>query len=359
MDPLIHPLFLAGANTHLTPTIIKGENDHQAATLLRDIYDEHPLALRQYSQVAGPKLSFVAIKDLDNMGLALSRAAAAFDINFGSTPKCMAMIAKHKNPCGGAFEQGSDDAPRTVARTMEGNPLAAFGGTFIANFPIDVECANILLRHKSEGRRKLGAVIAPDVSPNAISLLIGRKESTRIILNPNLLSLNRETLRKEVQVTSVNGGFLLQESSRFAPDFRYDGVHKHMFRIGEPSVGEVRDMLFAYAVCHSSVSNTLTAVKDGMIQANAVGQQSRVEAAQLLIALANRWGHSLKDSAVMSDSFFPATDGPIVLIEAKVGSVFTTSGSEKDPEVIEAFQSCTSTKLFMLPDKEARGFHGH
>ena len=63
-------------------------------------------------------------------------------------------------------------------------------------------------------------------------------------------------------------------------------------------------------------------------------------------------------SAAYSDSFFPFLDGPKVLADAGIKSLFVTSGSIRDAEVFD-FLKKRGIKVFSLPDSEARGFFGH
>jgi phosphoribosylaminoimidazolecarboxamide formyltransferase/IMP cyclohydrolase len=95
-----------------------------------------------------------------------------------------------------------------------------------------------------------------------------------------------------------------------------------------------------------------------MLLANGVGQQSRVRAAKLALSIAEECQHDVKGAVASSDSFFPFTDGPQTLQEAGIKAIMTTSGSVRDPEVIE-FCEKNKVSLLMIPDPIGRGFYNH
>ena len=126
-------------------------------------------------------------------------------------------------------------------------------------------------------------------------------------------------------------------------------------------------MILASAIGATSNSNTITIVRDGRLVGNGVGQQDRVGAAKLAISRADDAAHSLDESkneadlagsVCYSDSFFPFADGPKVLIDRGIKTIFATSGSVHDGEVIDFCKNAGAT-LVMFPDKIARGFAWH
>ena len=127
------------------------------------------------------------------------------------------------------------------------------------------------------------------------------------------------------------------------------------------------DLILAWAIGCTSNSNTITIVRDGKLLGNGVGQQDRVGAAKLAIARADD-AHTaltgenskanLENAIVYSDSFFPFSDGPKVLIDRGIKIIFATSGSVHDKEVIKDCLAEGAT-LVMYPDKTSRGFAWH
>ena len=124
--------------------------------------------------------------------------------------------------------------------------------------------------------------------------------------------------------------------------------------------------MLAWAIGSNANSNTITIVKDGKLIGNGVGQQDRVGAAKLAImraddasfALSGQERAKLEGAVAYSDSFFPFSDGPEVLIDRGIKTIFATSGSVNDKEVIE-FCKNRGVTLVMYPDKTARGFAWH
>ena len=126
------------------------------------------------------------------------------------------------------------------------------------------------------------------------------------------------------------------------------------------------DLILAWAIGSNANSNTITIVKDGKLIGNGVGQQDRVGAAKLAImraddasfALSGNDRADLNGAVAYSDSFFPFSDGPEVLIDRGIKTIFATSGSVNDKEVIE-FCKNRGVTLVMYSDKIARGFAWH
>ena len=66
----------------------------------------------------------------------------------------------------------------------------------------------------------------------------------------------------------------------------------------------------------------------------------------------------IKDSILVSDSFFPFPDGPMILADAGIKAMLTSSGSINDKIVIPALTDA-GVSLMLVPDKIGRGFFGH
>ena len=129
----------------------------------------------------------------------------------------------------------------------------------------------------------------------------------------------------------------------------------------------VVDLILAWAIGCTSNSNTIAIVRDGKLLGNGVGQQDRVGAAKLAISRADDAASALynsdtkanlANSVVYSDSFFPFSDGPQVLIDRGIKIIFATSGSVNDGDVIKSCVEQGAT-LVLFPDKTARGFAWH
>jgi len=321
-----------------------GENAHQKpASLYSTMQGDDPLALDQFTIVAGTTPSYNTWVDLDRLLQTITHIAEGFALNSNAVPS-IAVGGKHGNPCGAAMGENPNDV---LERMMWGDPLAIFGGLIITNIPITEEHIEIL------GEKLLDGIIAPSFTQGAISALRRKGDKCRFISNAHLRNLNN-SLDRATRFRYVRGGFLLQPNYEFVPNFGNGEIVKH----GEAPPEMEKDMLLAWAVGSTSNSNTITLVKNGSLIGNGVGQQDRVGAAQLAIARARRSNHDLRGSVAYSDSFFPFPDGPQTLIEAGVQSIFTTSGSVKDQAIIDLCKQW-GVPLYMVPDQVGRGFFGH
>ncbi len=326
-----------------------GENAWQApARLIHD--GEDPLAIGRFDQLAGSAPSYNNIAELDRQLQTVTHIAAAFDVAGGPVP-AIAIGTKHGNCCGA----GVAEAPSTATeRMLTGDTRAIFGGCVMVNFGIDEAVANVLLSHASEGRRLLDTVAAPDFSDAAIDLLARKQGKCRILANPALANLTRDSLDTSPRRRPVRGGVLEQPNYTFVLDLADPELWCH----GELSQSQRRDLLLAWAVGSTSNSNTVTLVRGGQLLGNGVGQQDRVGGCALAIMRARDAGHDVGASVAYSDSFFPFPDAPQALIDAGVSAIFSTSGSVRD-DIVRQTMIDAGVVVRQLPDRSARGFFGH
>lgn len=185
-------------------------------------------------------------------------------------------------------------------------------------------------------------------------MLQRKGDKCRLMSNPALTGMGRESLDVARRFRYVRGGFLAQPNYTFVPDLAGGNVE----RIGEATDGQVDDMLLAWAIGSTSNSNTVTLVRDGMLIGNGVGQQDRVGGCKLAVMRAVDAGHVTGDAVAYSDSFFPFIDGPGELAKAGIKAILATSGSVRDQEVKDFCREQGIT-IFLYPDSEGRGFFGH
>ncbi len=309
-----------------------------------------PLGLDQFTHQKGWELSYINETDMHRLLQTVTHIAAGFDVNFGKVP-CVAVGVKHGNACGAGV---ADTAVEAVQKMLEGDEIAIFGGVVMINGPIDADVATALMQyHMPEGQnRLLDGVVGSEVTPEAMEILSRAK--LRIVTNPALESLSKDTLETAPILRNVRGGMLVQPNYTFVVDYSADYMEQH----GDLSEQAKKDMLLAWAVGSTSNSNTICIVKDGRMLGNGVGQQDRVGAAKLAVTRAASRDHDVTGAAAYSDSFFPFPDGPLVLADAGITAILTSSGSVKDPEVVETLAK-KNVAVMMLPDKTGRGFFGH
>ena len=329
-----------------------GENAYQSPAALFSSKTDDELGLDKFQLVAGTPLSYNNYCDLDRLLQTMTHIAATFDLNCGRMPY-IAIGAKHGNTCGAGVDQA--DRFLVIKKMVTGDLQSLFGGLVMLNFPVDVKEAELLLSFKASPRRLLDGIIAPWFSPEAISMLSRKGDKCRFVANPKLSELDRNSLDLQPVHRYVRGGLLLQPNYTYI--LKFDDPE--LIKYSGPIFDFIRDDLFlAKAICDTSNSNTITIVKNGQLLGNGVGQQSRVNGAELALGIADKNGHDLDGSVAASDSFFPFTDAPEVLIESGVKVILSTSGSVNDKKVIE-FCEEKGAYLLLIPDTKGRGFFNH
>lgn len=328
-----------------------GENGYQTPAALYSSGTADPLALDRFAVVQGTEPSYNNLCDLDRLLQTATHIAAGFEANFGEVP-FMAVACKHGNACGASAGR----SPREVVeKAVEGDLRAVFGGLVLVNFDVDEEIAEALMTHRmDEGRRLLDGIIAPGFSEGAVEMLKRKGDKCRLLENPALKIMDRNSLDAAERYRYVRGGFLAQPNFTFVPELEAQSVE----RSGAAAAGVAEDMILAWAVGSTSNSNTVTLVKDAMLIGNGVGQQDRVGGCKLAIMRATDAGHDTSGAIAYSDSFFPFVDGPEALAAAGVKAILATSGSVRDGEVAD-YCSGEGITLFRYPDSAGRGFFGH
>lgn len=343
-----------------------GENPWQenAGLYADNRVEVDPLGLDRFVHVKGWEQSFINITDIDRLLQTCTHIAAGFERNFKQVP-AIAVGVKHGNACGAAGV--GKDLNEVVKKMLEGDTQAIFGGVVMINGLIDKQIAETLMSYLMDGnKRLLDGVIGADVTGEALEIL--SREKLRVVVNPALGGLGEKSLDTNRRIRPVRGGVLEQPNYTFVQDLSADYVEVY----GKVTEQQEMDAILAWAIGSTSNSNTITLVKDGQLIGNGVGQQDRVGAAQLALARTTIDGMSMtpdcitidldrakiEGSVAYSDSFFPFTDGPLLLAEAGVKVILTSSGSVRDQEVVEALKK-KGVSTIMVPDKIARGFYAH
>lgn len=306
MTDEIQSLFDFGARH----TLRYGENPHQEG-FFYEVESADPLALQRFRQLQGKELSFNNYLDADGALYALAQIGQAAP----DRPACV--VVKHTNPCGAAI---GADALQAYQRAWEGDSLAAFGGIIAINRPID----RTLAREMLANRKFVEIVLAPEVDDAALAVF-ARRADMRVLVNP---ALSDPTYPTDLDVKRVRGGFLIQQ-----PDTRtLTAADLKVAGDVTPTPEQVEDLLFAWAICRASKSNTITIARDGMLVGSGVGQQDRKRCCEL--ATAKSLGRAA-GAAAASDAYFPFADGPEVLADAGVTAIVEPGGSLRDQETID------------------------
>lgn len=329
-----------------------GENAYQTPAALYSTGSDDPLALDKFVLISGQPPSYNNLCDLDRLLQTGTHIVATFDINRGGVPY-IALGVKHGNSCGASI---APDKETVIRNMIIGDDLALFGGLTWFNFYINEELAELLLTYNlASERRLLDGIIAPGFDEKAIELLKRKKDKCRLIANPALAQLDRNSLDQNMRFRYVRGGFLVQPNYTFILRLDDPDLKKY----GEATVEQEDAMLLGKAISDTQNSNTVTIIHKFLyLIGNGVGQQARVRGAQLGVNQTIYNNHDADSASGSSDSFFPQKDGPKVLAEAGLKAIIATSGSVKDEEVIQFCQD-KGIVLYLIPDPKGRGFFGH
>lgn len=329
-----------------------GENAWQVPGKLHSAEGNDPLALDKFKVLTDMAPSFNNTCDIDRMLQTLTHIAAAFEIN-NAQARYFGVAVKHGNCCGAAY---GNDKIEVIKKTVEGDPRAIFGGLAMFNFDFGEDEMETLFTHlmKNGQRRLLDGIVVPGFSEKAVTLFRRKKDKCRFIVNPALAEMDKSSLDAAKRFRYVRGGFLTQPNYTLVLNLAHPEIKIH----GKLEDNIKADLLLAWAICATSNSNTITLIKDAKLIGNGVGQQDRVGCAELALKRAKNARHEIQGATAASDSFFPFPDGPQVLINAGIKTIFATSGSVNDGETQKLCEN-SAVVLVQIPDKLARGFFGH
>ncbi len=291
------------------------------------------------------------------------------------TRKPSAVILKHNNPCGVAWQ--TDNMFAALQKAFNSDRIAAFGGTIVVNRSFDMACAEFINDLYFE------VIAAPAFEKSAL-MLLKKKKNLRILQIPGLQHLETFAEKRFLDFKSLtDGGIIVQfsfqnrihQAQDFLPAEATSNDETVLAR--RPNKKEMDDLLFAWAVESGVTSNSVIFAKDGATVAIGTGEQDRVGCVQLAIHKAytkfadnlafERHKFSLyelqrraeKDSelqkslqeiqrqtaekkggligtVLVSDGFFPFRDGVDLAIAEGVSAIAQPGGSIRDKEVIEA-----------------------
>lgn len=292
-----------------------GENPHQKGILLA-AESRDKLAIPSFKIIQGKELSFNNFLDIDAAINVISRIGKE---------RSASVVIKHGNPCGAAFGKNINES---FKKAWGGDPLAAFGGIVVVNREVSNGLAKKMLENFFE------ILLAPKISKEAKKVFT-QKPSIRVLLNP---ALSKPFLSKEKDAKNIRGGILIQDPSikeLKEKDLKFVTKKK-------PTKAQIKDLLFAFKICESSKSNTITVVKNEQVLGNGVGATSRVYSAMQALGVA---GKRAKGAVVASDGFFPFADSLELFKKAKLSAIIQPGGSKADPEIINF---CNKNNLSMV-----------
>lgn len=328
-----------------------GENPHQQASIEFDTGSADPLALARFSLPDGrpiteqiSDMSWIMLKDLSRGLDAITRIAAAYDINLGRVPK-IAVLVNHGSACGAA----AGDSDQVINQAIQGNFRASLGSFLITNFAL-TEPVAYKVRQWMVDVRPFAAVAAPAVDELGAQYFQRKKRVCHVLANSALARLGRDTIAMEPMTHTIRGARMTQSANLYLPTFPQEWDDKLKF-----------DMCLAWGVAATGASNCITLAKDGVLIGNAVGQGDRMAACELAVqqAITAKHEHMLKGASAVSESFFAFADGLDYLARRKVRAIFATHGSMHDAEIRAHAATFDGLVFHTVPDREARMFAGH
>lgn len=357
-----------------------GENPDQQAALYELTNGNLTLGDCHFIEPGNGLVSAIGIEDMLRVGkhpgkINLTDVDNGLNIIKYLMKRPAAVILKHNNPCGAAWD---NDLATAFTRALRCDRIAAFGGAVILNRPCDKETATLLADNYLE------VVCAPDFEEGAVEILAARK-NLRIIRIGGINRLTDFEKYRFVDFKSlIDGGLIVQQSAvnsiRSINDMKpavttSKGVEYACER--QPTAREIDDMIFGWAVEHGVTSNSVLYVKNGCTTGVGTGEQDRVGVAESAVhkayikyadilawdkygmgyaelAMAIERGErplaekneidaqtradraDLPGSVMISDAFFPFRDGADVGIVQGISAILQAGGSLRDFETIEA-----------------------
>ena len=294
-----------------------GENPHQQAAFYRD--PANPGAgVGGARALQGKDLSFNNIADADT---------AIECVRQFEWPACV--IVKHANPCGVAETQSISMAYEQAYRT---DPTSAFGGIIAFNRELDAGTARLIIS------RQFAEVIAAPAVSSAAATVLKEKPAIRVLVyNANATPATGQkpgapAAAGPLELRSVTGGLLVQtrdNATITAADLK-------VVTRRTPTEAQLRDLLFAWRVCHYVKSNAVVFARDSATIGVGAGQMSRVYSTRIAAIKAASEKLSVTGSVMASDAFLPFRDGLDTAAGHGVLALIQPGGSKKDEEVIAA-----------------------
>ncbi len=296
-----------------------GENPHQRGAFYAAGAPELGRgALAGIEQLHGMALSYVNILDLQ---------AAWAAANDHARPAVA--IVKHTNPCGLAVR---DSLRAAYAHAHAGDPLSAYGGIVGFNREVDLETVAAMKGHFYH------VVVAPGYAADALRRLRRRKNLR--IMRWSEPPARRPLRFESAQVWGLDRGYLVQDPDR-SPG---EDLELRPASVVPPTDADLAELRFGMRVIRHVKSNAVVLVKDGMLVGVGVGQMNRVDAVRHAVVHA---GSAAAGSYLVSDAFYPKTDGPEAALAAGVRAIAAPAGSIEDDAVVAAVDAHSGVLVFV------------
>jgi phosphoribosylaminoimidazolecarboxamide formyltransferase/IMP cyclohydrolase len=289
-----------------------GENSHQQAAIYQ--YPNNNLGIVNAKQLHGKELSYNNFADADsafNLVLELSAQEQFADKKFSCA------IIKHNNPCGVAIANNPTTA---YQKAFNADSKSAFGGIVAINSLVDATLATEIIKTFYE------VIIAKDFTEDALKIFFNKK---------NLRLLQTDFLpTDDLDIKSISGGLLIQDRNML----RINNEDLKLASLYPLDSAYLDQLIFALQVVKHIKSNAIAVVADYQTIGLGVGQTNRVDSCKIACDKANEFSqlHSISAKKILaSDAFLPFADNVDIAASNNIDCIVATSGSVRDPEVIE------------------------
>ncbi|MDB4860172.1 bifunctional phosphoribosylaminoimidazolecarboxamide formyltransferase/IMP cyclohydrolase [Alphaproteobacteria bacterium] len=290
-----------------------GENPNQKA-----YYKSNSKSNLFTSQVNGKNLGYNNILDISE-GLNC--------LNEFKEPTCV--IIKHNNPCGVA---SAENIQKAYIKSLESDPISAFGGVVLFNRKINKNLAKILLKNFYE------VIVATKYSQGSLDILKSKKRL--IVIDSSVLKENKNTVYK-----SVNSGTLYQQLNSYK-------VSKSEIKLVSKKKSSnkiLEDLIFAYKVAKHVKSNAIVLANNKQTLGIGAGQMSRVDSTKVAL-MKYRQFFKNKSFVCASDAFFPFTDNIQRLLKFTCTGIIQPGGSINDNKII-SFANKQRASLYFVNNR--------
>ncbi|HPF20160.1 MAG TPA: bifunctional phosphoribosylaminoimidazolecarboxamide formyltransferase/IMP cyclohydrolase [Syntrophomonas sp.] len=274
-----------------------GENPHQKACFYRTMTPG--ASLGDAKVLNGKELSYNNIIDV--------QAAWALVKEFEQNA---CVIIKHTNPCGTAI---ADTLEEAYEKAFNADPVSAYGGIIAFNRQVDAATA------RKAAQTFMECIIAPGYDDDALAIFQAKK---------NLRVLEMEiSSAPELQIKSVEGGFVVQESDQGS----VTAADLQVVTEKAPTAAEITDLLFAWKIVKHVKSNAIVTAKDGVSIGVGAGQMNRVGSAGIALTDTEK----NKGAVLASDAYFPFSDTVELAASKGITAIIQPGGSIRDQESID------------------------
>jgi len=216
-------------------------------------------------------------------------------------------------------------------KAYETDTEAPFGGIVIVNRPLDLETATLINNIFTE------IIIAPAFEPGVLEFLKKKKNRRLIRYEFSLL----EKPLNPIEIKTLTSGYLAQD---------WDLVNEStenwkIVTNKQPAPEELEALIYAWKAVSVLKSNAIAIAKKDSVLGLGCGQTSRIDAVQLALWKAKKFGHDLTDSVCASDGFFPFRDCIDTLAKNGISAIIQPGGSKNDAECISA---CNELNIAMV-----------